>query len=109
MSANLTRLVVSAFEEPGWDYGTIRGPYSKFHIANGAKYCVYNNRLMPVSQQIDRLDGYWTADAFLTWEPLDKRFELELAAYNIFDTDFSVASDTPGWGRTLTGTFKVRF
>ncbi|HWK68699.1 MAG TPA: FecR domain-containing protein [Rhizobiaceae bacterium] len=57
----------------------------------------------------DRLDSYWTADAFLTWEPLDKRFELELAAYNIFDTDFSVASDTPGWGRTLTGTFKVRF
>lgn len=57
----------------------------------------------------DRLDGYWTADAFLTWEPLDKRFELELAAYNIFDTDFSVATDTPGWGRTLTGTFKVRF
>lgn len=57
----------------------------------------------------DRLDGYWTADAFLTWEPLDKRFELELAAYNIFDTDFAVATDTPGWGRTLTGTFKVRF
>lgn len=59
MLANLTRLVVGSFEEPGWDYGTIRGPYSRFHIANGAKYCVYNNRLMPVSQQIDRMDGYW--------------------------------------------------
>lgn len=59
MTDNLTRLVVSAHEEPGWDYGTNRGPYSRFHIANGAKYCVYNNRLMPVSQKIDRLDGYW--------------------------------------------------
>jgi glycine cleavage system aminomethyltransferase T len=59
MLANLTRVVVSSFEEPGWDYGTIRGPYSKFHIANGAKYCVYNNRLMPVSQKIDRMEGYW--------------------------------------------------
>jgi len=59
MLANLTRVVVASFDEPGWDYGTIRGPYSKFHIANGAKYCVYNNRLMPVSQQIDRMDGYW--------------------------------------------------
>lgn len=59
MTDNLTRLVVSAHEEPGWDYGTIRGPYSRFHVANGAKYCVYNNRLMPVSQKIDRFDGYW--------------------------------------------------
>jgi glycine cleavage system aminomethyltransferase T len=59
MHHNLTRLVVAAFEEPGWDYNTIRSPYSKFHIANGAKYCVYNNRLMPVSQSIDRFSGYW--------------------------------------------------
>ncbi|MGE0726049.1 MAG: tetratricopeptide repeat protein, partial [Alphaproteobacteria bacterium] len=57
----------------------------------------------------DRLDGYWTADAMLTWEPLDKRFELELAAYNIFDQQFSVARDTAGWGRTLVGSLKVRF
>jgi tetratricopeptide (TPR) repeat protein len=57
----------------------------------------------------DRVDGYWTADAFLTWEPLDKRFALELAAYNLFDKEFEVAPATPGWGRTVTGTFKVRF
>jgi aminomethyltransferase len=55
----MIRVVVAAYEEPGWDYGTIRGPYSKFHIANGAKYCVYNNRLMPVSQKIERMAGYW--------------------------------------------------
>lgn len=57
----------------------------------------------------DRLAGYWTADAMLTWEPFDKRFALELAAYNIFDQRFSVALDTPGWGRTLAGSLKVRF
>lgn len=57
----------------------------------------------------DQLEGYWTADASLIWEPLDKRFELELAAYNIFNTEFSVAPSVPGWGRTLTGSLKVRF
>jgi outer membrane receptor protein involved in Fe transport len=57
----------------------------------------------------DMLPGYWTADAFLTWEPLDKRFALELAAYNLLDADFDVASATPGWGRSFTGSLKVRF
>lgn len=57
----------------------------------------------------DRLDGYWTADAMLTWEPFEKRLELELAAYNIFDQRFSVAHETAGWGRTLVGSLKVRF
>ncbi|MFI0846011.1 FecR domain-containing protein [Mesorhizobium sp. IMUNJ 23232] len=55
------------------------------------------------------LDPYWTADAFLTWEPLDKRFELELAAYNLFDEEFEVAPNTPGWGRVFTGSLKMRF
>jgi tetratricopeptide (TPR) repeat protein len=55
------------------------------------------------------LDGYWTADAFLTWEPLDKRFALELSAYNLFDTEFLVDRDMAGWGQTFTGSFKVRF
>ncbi|MGC4026966.1 MAG: tetratricopeptide repeat protein [Mesorhizobium sp.] len=57
----------------------------------------------------DNLDGYWTADAFLTWEPSDKRFELQLAGYNLLDEEFLVAPNTPGWGQTFTGTFKVRF
>lgn len=52
------RVVVADFEEPGWDYGIIRSPYHAFHRANGAKFCVYNGRLMPVSQKIDRLEGY---------------------------------------------------
>ncbi|BCH27455.1 FecR domain-containing protein [Mesorhizobium sp. L-8-3] len=61
----------------------------------------------------DRLEGYWTTDAFLTWEPFDKRLELQLAAYNILDQKFDVAIDgttgVPGWGRTLVGSLKVRF
>lgn len=53
-----TRVVVADFEEAGWDYGIIRSPYHSFHRQNGAKFCVYNGRLMPVSQKIDRLEGY---------------------------------------------------
>jgi Flp pilus assembly protein TadD len=56
-----------------------------------------------------QLEDYWTADAFLTWEPFDKRFELELAAYNILDEKFEVGANTPGWGQTFVGSFKVRF
>ncbi|PSJ62751.1 tetratricopeptide repeat protein [Mesorhizobium soli] len=56
-----------------------------------------------------QLSPYWTADAFATWEPFDKRFELELAAYNLFDEDFEVGSYTPGWGRSFVGSLKVRF
>ncbi|WP_442580618.1 FecR domain-containing protein [Mesorhizobium sp. ASY16-5R] len=55
------------------------------------------------------MDGYWSADASLTWEPFDKRFQLELAAYNLFDEDFEVAPYTPGWGRVYTGSLKMRF
>lgn len=53
-----TRVVVADFEEPGWDYGLIRSPFHAFHKANGAHYTVYNARLMPVSQKIDRHEGY---------------------------------------------------
>ncbi|MDQ6434274.1 tetratricopeptide repeat protein [Mesorhizobium sp. LHD-90] len=55
------------------------------------------------------LDDYWTADAFLTWEPFDKRFELQLAGYNLLNEDFMVAALKPGWGRTFTGSLKMRF
>ncbi|SSC65268.1 unnamed protein product [Ciceribacter selenitireducens ATCC BAA-1503] len=55
------------------------------------------------------LDDYWTLDANLTWEPFDKRFALELAAFNLLDEDFEVKSGVPGWGPTYTGSLKVRF
>lgn len=56
-----------------------------------------------------RISDYWTVDAFLTWEPLDKRFALELAGYNLLDEEFEVAPNIPGWGRTFTGSLKIRF
>ncbi|MBW8446195.1 MAG: FecR domain-containing protein [Arenimonas sp.] len=55
------------------------------------------------------LGDYWTLDANLTWEPFDKRFALELAAFNLLDEDFEVNSGMPGWGPTYTGSLKVRF
>jgi tetratricopeptide (TPR) repeat protein len=56
-----------------------------------------------------KLDDYWTLDARLTWEPLDKRFELDLTAFNLLDEDIEVSAGTPGWGRSFRGTLKVRF
>jgi hypothetical protein len=50
----------------------------------------------------DVLDPFWSVDAFLTWEPFDQRFALELAGYNLADEDFDVATSRPGWGRTFT-------
>ena len=61
------------------------------------------------SEAGDRLDDYWTLDAKLIWEPFDKRFALELAAFNLLDEDFEVKSGVPGWGPTYTGSLKVRF
>jgi outer membrane receptor protein involved in Fe transport len=55
------------------------------------------------------LQDYWTADAFLTWEPFDKRFEFELAGYNLLDEDFELAPGVPGWGRSIVGSLKLRF
>jgi len=57
----------------------------------------------------DRLDDYWTLDANLIWEPLDKRFALEASAFNLLDEDFEVAPGVPGWGRAVKGSLKIRF
>lgn len=57
----------------------------------------------------NELDAYWTVDATLEWEPFDKRFAVNLAAYNIFDEQFEVTPRVPGWGRTYMGSLKVRF
>jgi tetratricopeptide (TPR) repeat protein len=55
------------------------------------------------------LPGHWTADAFLIWEPFDKRLSLELAAYNLLGRRFDVATGVPGWGRSFTAALKARF
>lgn len=55
------------------------------------------------------LSDYWTLDATLTWEAFDKRAEFEFGAHNLLDEDFELANGVPGWGRTFTGSLKVRF
>jgi glycine cleavage system aminomethyltransferase T len=55
----LKRTVVAAFDEGGWNYGTWGGPYHALHQQRGAKYCVYNGRLMAVDQGGDRFEEYW--------------------------------------------------
>ncbi|EPE97001.1 hypothetical protein RGCCGE502_17225 [Rhizobium grahamii CCGE 502] len=55
------------------------------------------------------LDDFWTLDANLIWEPFDKRFALEVAAFNLLDEDFEITPGVPGWGPAVKGTFKVRF
>ena len=50
-----------------------------------------------------------TANATVSWETPDRHLALELSAYNIFDTEFDIAVDTPGWGRTVVGSVSVRF
>lgn len=37
------------------------------------------------------LDDFWTLDAALQWEPFDKRFEVELAGFNLLDEEFRAA------------------
>ena len=59
MAEVLKRNVVSSFLEGGWNYGTWGGPYHHLHQQRGAKYCVYNNRLMAVDQGGDRFEEYW--------------------------------------------------
>lgn len=59
MAGNVKRNVVASFAEGGWNYGIWGGPYHALHQSRGAKYCVYNNRLMAVDQGGDRFEEYW--------------------------------------------------
>lgn len=54
------RDVVCSLDEPGWNYGHFRSPFYCYDLADGAKYCIYNHRMMPVSVTTsDREQGYW--------------------------------------------------
>ncbi|WP_026187195.1 FecR domain-containing protein [Ensifer sp. BR816] len=61
------------------------------------------------SEGATTLDDFWTLDAALQWEPFDKRFEVELAGFNLLDEEFELRDGLPGWGPTFKGTVKVRF
>jgi len=59
MGSAVKRNVVASFDEGGWNYGVWGGPYHRLHQQRGARYCVYNNRLMAVDQGGDRFEEYW--------------------------------------------------
>jgi aminomethyltransferase len=59
MPGHLKRNVIASFDEGGWNYAISGGPYHRLHQQRGAKYCVYNNRLMAVDQGGDRFEDYW--------------------------------------------------
>ena len=59
MTTILKRNVIASFDEGGWNYGLWGGPYHRLHQQRGAKFCVYNNRLMAVDQGGDRFEEYW--------------------------------------------------
>ena len=54
------RDVVCSLAEPGWNYGHARSPFYRYDLADGAAYCIYNRRMMPVSLATStREQGYW--------------------------------------------------
>ncbi len=61
MSEHVARRdVVCSLPEPGWNYGHGRSPFYRYTLADGAAYCVYNRRIMPVSMTTStREEGYW--------------------------------------------------
>jgi len=61
------------------------------------------------NQTAEVMDGYWTLDAQLTWEPFEKNIVFEASAYNLLNEQFEVAPGFDGWGRVFKGMIKVRF
>lgn len=54
------RDIVCSLAEPGWSYGHLRSPFYAYDLEQGATYCIYNRRMMPVSLTTStREEGYW--------------------------------------------------
>ncbi len=54
------RDIVCSLAEPGWNYGHLRSPFYRYDLEQGATYCIYNRRMMPVSLEgSTREEGYW--------------------------------------------------
>ena len=54
------RDIVCSLAEPGWSYGHSRSPFYRYDLEQGATYCIYNRRMMPVSlTSSTREEGYW--------------------------------------------------
>ena len=57
----------------------------------------------------DRLEAYSTTDAAINWKSESGNLEFDFKLLNIFDTDFELANDIPGPGRTIIATARARF
>jgi outer membrane receptor protein involved in Fe transport len=57
----------------------------------------------------DRLDGYWTTDAAITWETPDRRLLVGVTALNLLDAKYELAFNVPAPSRTIAATLKARF
>ncbi|WP_406857872.1 FecR domain-containing protein [Alsobacter sp. KACC 23698] len=56
-----------------------------------------------------RIDDFASTDASLTWETPDRRLQMGVAVYNIFDEKAERSSGLLGSGRTVTATATARF
>jgi hypothetical protein len=55
------------------------------------------------------LDDFALTDASLNWEPLDRHIAFDFGVFNLFDEQFELAPNVPGWSRTVAGSFTARF
>lgn len=55
----IPRLKVTAHNEPGWNYNLWKSVFHPVTERLGAGYMVYNQRIVPVSFNDDRFEGYW--------------------------------------------------
>ena len=56
----LSRLRVTAWDEPGWNYGLWRSAFHDVTEALGASYAAYNQRVVPATYGRDRYEEYWS-------------------------------------------------
>ena len=63
----------------------------------------------PNLPEVVPVDGFFTADAQVKWEPLDKRFELRAGVLNLFGNDSTVTVAVTSPGRTFFASAKARF
>ena len=100
-------------------------PFVPQRFARGAMTFVHPSRIKLIlagnwfDERFDvdgkKLDAVFTADAGITYETWDRRFEFGAALLNVFDKRYEIAGPrtgvdaVQGRGRTLAGSVKVRF
>ncbi|MBM3583497.1 MAG: aminomethyl transferase family protein [Alphaproteobacteria bacterium] len=74
----IPRLKVTAHNEPGWNYNLWKSAFHPITERLGAGYMVYNQRIVPVSFNDDRMEGYWALrrDAIVIDASAEKAIEI---------------------------------